>query len=356
MASELGKSERQIRRDLTALESLGLIRCRHRDRRKSNTYQFLLHTIFESSSVPGEPAGKCPVDRTSTAGQTTFASHLSGHSRPVKVSAQSANVRSRPDNSNNLTGQICPPNSVQELYTGENSSSSSSAVTDVCNRKTNDDEDDCPSSQKIEVVDPCPAHSVEDLQRFAEALRASTPLSFGVTTKIGIPIQKFPEISSCRELPSRDFTLTCLAKAPGWTVDQVLRALVINFQESPGRPKSYNWFLTTVADIYRRRNGIPPPLPVQSNHDQPTQTKLNREPTRRERFQEHILSERFSSTDRWHLQTAYRRASNSEREQILNLLDCGRSSEAIDLAIRIVDSHDEPQQQRPGPTRQNEFY
>jgi hypothetical protein len=49
IATELGKSERQIRRDLKRLEVLVLIKLRVRDGRKSNTYVFLHHPWLQAN-------------------------------------------------------------------------------------------------------------------------------------------------------------------------------------------------------------------------------------------------------------------------------------------------------------------
>jgi len=54
IAAELGKSERQVRRDLKRLESLGLLKPRIRDGRKSNTYVFLFHVWFERTMTSGQ--------------------------------------------------------------------------------------------------------------------------------------------------------------------------------------------------------------------------------------------------------------------------------------------------------------
>ena len=64
IADDLGKCERQIRRDLEALETAGLLDRRKRDGRKSNTYFFLFHPSFDRTSESAQTASapkECPV-------------------------------------------------------------------------------------------------------------------------------------------------------------------------------------------------------------------------------------------------------------------------------------------------------
>jgi hypothetical protein len=84
-------------------------------------------------------------------------------------------------------------------------------------------------------------------------------------------------------------------------------------------------------------------MPDQANDAEPTSSQSKRKPTRRERFVEHIRL--CSYADRWHLEQGYRRGSDSTREKIVNLLDSGKRGEAVDLAIGLIESADEPQPQ-----------
>ncbi len=108
IATELGRSSKQVARDIAKLESVGLIGHRRRDGRKSNTYFFLFHPDFQN--VPGSPrsdstSATAQVDerdafeRTSESVQAARPdsdhSDLSGHPRPV---------------SSSLNGHPCPPN------------------------------------------------------------------------------------------------------------------------------------------------------------------------------------------------------------------------------------------------------
>jgi len=56
MAAELGKCERQVRSDMAALESYGLIAHRRRQR-QSNHYVFLWHPIFERQGTANQDGG-----------------------------------------------------------------------------------------------------------------------------------------------------------------------------------------------------------------------------------------------------------------------------------------------------------
>ena len=99
MAAELGKCERQIRSDMAALESFGLIAHRRR-RRQSNRYVFLWHPIFDrqdAANQDGNEAGvldrqfpvldrqdtvrKPVLDRQSTAGELCNSSELRKENR-----------------------------------------------------------------------------------------------------------------------------------------------------------------------------------------------------------------------------------------------------------------------------------
>jgi biotin operon repressor len=100
LAADLGKSERQVRRDLDELESAGLIAAKLRNGRRSNTYQFLWHSMFERTPTSGQAndlsGHGCPVDETSA---DRAKPHLSGRDRTDKTG---------------VTGHPCPPISFRE--------------------------------------------------------------------------------------------------------------------------------------------------------------------------------------------------------------------------------------------------
>lgn len=60
IAEELGKSSRQVKRDMSVLEKLGLIEHVRRGKRQSNVYRFLYHPMFESevTSTSSHPRGE----------------------------------------------------------------------------------------------------------------------------------------------------------------------------------------------------------------------------------------------------------------------------------------------------------
>jgi len=117
IAKELGKSEKQVSRDMAKLESVGLLSHRKRDGRKSNTYLFLFHAEFERTPVSAQTNPEPQFERTSTSGQTPSdelaASNLNGHPRPV---------------SPHLNGHPRPPNPKEFNHKAESSSSSTGEI------------------------------------------------------------------------------------------------------------------------------------------------------------------------------------------------------------------------------------
>lgn len=100
LARELGKGERQVRRDLDALEAARLIASVSRDGRRSNTYVFLWHPIFEETYMSAQK------------------SDVSGHECPVNHAAAEPSephlsARDRTDMTG-VTGHPCPPNPFSE--------------------------------------------------------------------------------------------------------------------------------------------------------------------------------------------------------------------------------------------------
>ena len=120
LARELGKSERQVRKDLVKLEQYRLIRHLWREGRRSNTYEFLWHQIFDernrsaaqereavepernSASVQRKAeAAATIIDRNQDTGQLRDLSGtgpgLNGTLRPVERNSVSANIISDRD-------------------------------------------------------------------------------------------------------------------------------------------------------------------------------------------------------------------------------------------------------------------
>ena len=72
IAKELGKSSRQVKRDMEVLEKLGLIEHDRRGKRQTNMYYFLLSPMFESevTSASSHPRGEV----TDSSGEVTSTS------------------------------------------------------------------------------------------------------------------------------------------------------------------------------------------------------------------------------------------------------------------------------------------
>src|SRR3989442_35564 len=70
LARELGRSDRQIRKDLARLESFKLLRHTWRDGRRSNTYEFLWHPIFDERNHCSAQGGRInAIDRNQSSAQ-----------------------------------------------------------------------------------------------------------------------------------------------------------------------------------------------------------------------------------------------------------------------------------------------
>jgi hypothetical protein len=70
IATELGKSSRQVDRNLAKLEAVGLMSHRKRDGRKSNTYFFLFHASFEGAPASVQTGDDVGFEQTPVTGQT----------------------------------------------------------------------------------------------------------------------------------------------------------------------------------------------------------------------------------------------------------------------------------------------
>ena len=78
IATELGKSAKQIGRDLAKLEAKRLIDHRKRDRRKLNTYVFLFHEDFEQTPTSSQTVNAGEIERTRMSAQDAGEGHRRG--------------------------------------------------------------------------------------------------------------------------------------------------------------------------------------------------------------------------------------------------------------------------------------
>ncbi len=99
VASELGKSSKQVARDFAKLESVGLLGHRKRDGRKTNTYFFRFHSDFERTSTSSQAEPIVQFEQTPMSVQTapteSLGPDLNGHPRPV---TSDLNGHPRPSN------------------------------------------------------------------------------------------------------------------------------------------------------------------------------------------------------------------------------------------------------------------
>jgi len=123
LAAKLGKSRRQIQRDLSELEEAKLIAHQTREGKRYNTYVFLWNEIFEDHLVSKTLATAndsrhqmCPVDGP------VEASHMTKSNE-----TEATDVTPLGDTSNVLRRQECRPNSVQGIKL-KNSAQSSAFV------------------------------------------------------------------------------------------------------------------------------------------------------------------------------------------------------------------------------------
>ena len=127
MAVELGKSSRQVKRDMAILEKMGLIWHERRGKRVSNRYHFRYHAVFESDATSTSPQAVGEVtdlrgDRTSTSlGEVTPASHESCKENYVRESSSDecptavVTANSRDDDESSFHGRNTEPENPAEL-------------------------------------------------------------------------------------------------------------------------------------------------------------------------------------------------------------------------------------------------
>jgi hypothetical protein len=107
LAYELGESERQVRKDLAKLESFGLVRHAWREGRRSNTYEFLWHPIYELERNQGFDKMGTPdsVERNCSSSQPEgYRNCDSGQKRSLSGTPDGLSGTAR-----NLSGTVVPP-------------------------------------------------------------------------------------------------------------------------------------------------------------------------------------------------------------------------------------------------------
>ena len=107
IASDLGKSPRQVRSDIKVLESVGLLAHDNRSSRKSNTYRFIWHNIFERQWTATQMSGKI---RSISTFERQDPANLSGSVQPgncYKESSQKSSLAA------------CTPTSTETEFVAE---------------------------------------------------------------------------------------------------------------------------------------------------------------------------------------------------------------------------------------------
>lgn len=87
MAADIGKSPRQVQNDIHVLEELGLITHEYRAGRKSNTYHFIWHPIFERQRTATQMSGKV---RSISSFEWQNPADLSGSGLPTNLYKESS--------------------------------------------------------------------------------------------------------------------------------------------------------------------------------------------------------------------------------------------------------------------------
>jgi hypothetical protein len=252
LATVLGKCERQIRADLDCLEAVGLIK-RERKRAKNafarhTIYLFLWHPIYESE----RQYGAVPTGSVTDLDDNQNGSAVPFQDEPTEI---------RTAVSNNQNGSIAQSErqstaakASQELCKGISSSSSGSSKVATAA----EEEEEFPSLSQTETQSQnqnpeavAIVHSEQDIEQLGNFLQA-----FRDKQKDWADPEPLP--------PTPAFVRECTDKAPGWTVTQIAAALTINTEEAVCKPKAYRWFIPVIANLYAKRNGIPPepPRPV----------------------------------------------------------------------------------------------
>jgi len=219
LATDLGISERQVRKDLIRIEAFRLIDRQAREGRRGDTYTFLWHPMFDV------------FDRNYSSAQTGGNEDLTGTPVPLKPGIGGP----RPEPNEDLTGTkgSFDRNCGSAYPIKKPSEKSSSSFPSSSESGPEDDDELFSSGGKTQT------HSPEDRQRFGKFMRGM--------------IEPSPA-----EDPRDKLVAEILTRAPGWSVDEAIEALKVNCVESQSAPKFYRWFLKVLEDVYQKRNGVSP--------------------------------------------------------------------------------------------------
>ncbi|HYL74159.1 MAG TPA: helix-turn-helix domain-containing protein [Bryobacteraceae bacterium] len=256
LAADLGKSKRQVRYDLEKLRVMGLIAWEPRGGRGSvNTYTFLWHPLIERQFIAGLPESE---------------RHMSGSPLPAAPATLSSDCLSRPARYDDSSGNPLPPNSVQEINTGEDrhhrQQYRGEETVETPTAERNDEESRLPPKGS----NPNPDHGAlnvepvglkqqlpteQDLTLLGEYMRRHLPHGYHRPwNDKSRSLQFYPPPPP----PPRFHVLRCLKAARGWSVPQLLARLEQNKTIKRGEPETYSWFEPTIADVYKRCDGVPP--------------------------------------------------------------------------------------------------
>jgi hypothetical protein len=225
MAEALGKSLRQVKSDMAALEKRGLIR--HRRRRcQSNVYEFLWHAIFEGQQTALQQVGLEVQDSTLEV------------QHDVNLKVQSTAREFSQLESCNLSSVKADQKRIPGHASQKQRSAASSLVMKGGEHPKN-----------------------ETLKADSEPSRAQNPLTVEDATK-GWTRAELAQVRRCiaafwgRE-PEEGFEVSVMLRARGASVADVRELLDRKFANKNFRvggryaPKKQNWFLTVVENEFR---------------------------------------------------------------------------------------------------------
>jgi len=103
IAKDLGKSRRQVQNDIQLLEELSLITHQNRAERKSNTYHFIWHLIFEGQWTAPQMRGKV---RSISSFEWQNPADLSGSGLPTNIYKESSQKKAAAEHAVDSTDSI----------------------------------------------------------------------------------------------------------------------------------------------------------------------------------------------------------------------------------------------------------